>query len=421
MKVVHVNTFDAQGGASIAALRLHDALMRNNVESYMLVQDKIGDHANVTRAVENKLDRFFFSKLRTAREQLQRSKYKKRENIPYSTGGFGLDISKHPLIKEADIINLHWINMGFVSLKTLRKLSKLNKKIIWTLHDSWPFTGGCHVRYECDKYIDKCGNCPTLKSNKNTDLSRRIWSKKQKIFKISDISWVAPSIWLAGCAKNSSLLSNMDIEVIPNTLDVDIFKPIDKLLCREILNIDPEKYIICFGAVNGTDAKYKGFKYLEEAISILVNSYPELRNKLEILVFGASNGNYSSDLKGVIRFMGRLHDNYTLAIVYNAANVFVGPSLEESFGQTFSESMACGTCAVAFNQKGPVDIIDHKENGYLAKFLDSDDLANGIYWCLTNNNNNVLGMNARKKVIREYSYDVIAKKYIELYKVISNG
>ncbi len=420
MKVIHVNTFDIQGGAARAAFRLNKALNNLNVNSKILVRSKAGDDIKVKSIGDTDIQKVL-GKIRSYYKILILKPYKNRQKVPFSMAITGIDICKNKYAKTADIINLHWINSGFLSLIFFRKINKLNKPIVWTLHDMWPFTGGCHNSSGCTKYKEKCGQCPMLNSNKDRDLTRRIWKKKNKYFKNLNLTIVTCSTWLAQCAKDSSLFKDLRIEVIPNSLDVNVFKPINKEIARDILNLPQNKYFILFGAMDATTNKRKGFYYLTKALEKIKNDYPQIKDDLELLIFGAS---YSEDIKKLsikTNFLGRLNDNYSLALCYNAADIFVGPSLEEAFGLTYTEAMACGTPCVAFNYSGPKDIIEHKQNGYLAEYKSANDLAEGIYWMLEDKNRLIyLKKKARQKVLDNYTYDIVGNKYFDLYKELLN-
>ena len=258
MKILHVNTSDIQGGAARAAFRLNRALNKLKVDSKMLVQSKAGDDLNVKSVAETKIQKGL-AKIRPYYDMLPLKLYKNRQKAPFSVARTGEDICKNEYTKEADLINLHWINGGFLSLKSIKKLNQLHKPIVWTLHDMWPFTGGCHYSGGCAKYKEKCGQCPILNSSKDRDLTRRIWEKKNKYYKNLNLTIVTCSTWLAQCVKDSSLFNDLRIEVIPNSLDINVFKPIKKEIARDILNLPQNKYLILFGAMSATSDKRKGF------------------------------------------------------------------------------------------------------------------------------------------------------------------
>ncbi len=385
MKVVHINTSDMNGGAAIAAHRFHLAMLEQGVDSKMLVMSKLSDEINIETYKNGKAEEVVFSNIRKLINKIPVYRYKNRKDIIFSPANIGVDISKNKLIKDADIIHLHWIVGGYLSLKSLENILKLGKKTVWTLHDSWAFTGGCHVRYGCEKYRDECGCCHMLNSKTEKDLSRKVFLKKKKIFeKYDNLKIITPSSWLEECAENSKLLKKYSVDVIPNVLDESIFKHLDKDTAKKILNLDTGKKYICFGALNAISDAYKGWDYLKKALEILDLNNPGLKNNLELLVFGVTHSKDVEELPFKTRFLGRIYDECTLALIYNSADIFVGPSLEEAFGQTYNESIHCGTPALAFANTGSEDIIEHKINGYLAEHKNYEDLAYGIKWSLDN-------------------------------------
>ncbi|WP_018248084.1 glycosyltransferase family 4 protein [Orenia marismortui] len=404
MNVVHLSTSDINGGAAIAAHRLNLALREEGIDSKMLVMKKLSDEVNVDTAKKGKLEKLILSKLRRLKEKITLNKYKDRENPSlFSTGRYGIDISEHPYIKEADVIHLHWINGGYLSLKSLEKLGRLNKKIVWTMHDMWSFTGGCHYSSHCKKYQKECGDCPILETNKENDITRKVWRKKSKVFKGLDMKIIACSNWIGECARNSSLFEDREIVVISNVLDDNIFKSIDQDMAKEILNLKQNKKYICFGAMNSTSDPRKGWVYLKRTIELLNEENPVMKDDVELLVFGASHSDEIEELPFKTSFMGRIYDEYTLALIYNASDLFVAPSLEDNLPNTVNESLSCGTSVIAFDIGGMVDMIEDKRNGYLAEYKNIEDLARGIKWCLDNLKNVNLKSDKFKKksIIKE--------------------
>lgn len=415
MKILHLSNSGKQGGAARATFRINQALNGLGHESTMLVQNKRRDDIHVKSISKTKVQKAL-AKIRPIYDRLPLELYKDREEGPFSVARVGVNVSKDPLVRTADIVNLHWINGGFLSLKSIARLGHLNKPIVWTLHDMWPFTGGCHYSGDCDRFKENCGRCPILKSSKTNDLSRRVWKRKKKAYEGLNLTIVTPSRWLARCAGRSSLLSDVSTVVIPNCLDTTIFKPIDQGLAKEILNLPKDKSLILFGAMSATSDKRKGFRYLLEALEGLTHTASAFQDSVELVVFGASRFADIDNLPLTAHFLGRLSDDYTLALCYSAADVFVGSSLEEAFGQTLSEAMACGVPVVAFDYSGPTDIVDHEENGYLAEYRSARDLANGISWVLgSEERRSVLGERARQKVLENYSLEVVGRKYVSLY------
>lgn len=415
MKILHINKSHEKGGAAKIARRLHKGFLDLGIDSSMLVDESLNGEEKIYG-------------LTTFLDEAKHRLRKKLDNLPlrrYSSGvntfdpGFwGRILVNHPLIKQADILHFHWINAGFISIKQIKKLNELGKPIVWTLHDMWPITGGCHHARNCDKFKTHCGTCPQLFSSKEKDLSYYFFKRKLEAYS-SNIHPVAISNWMKDSIKQSKLFKNQHVSLIHNGLDINVFSPVNKAFAKQLLNIPKEKKIISFGAMNATSDPKKGFTYLIKALELVNNKYGD---DVFLLVFG-NNAPSLVDVKGSnIKFMGTIRDDYSMSLLYNASDVFVGPSLVESFGLTHLESMSCGTPVVAFNSSGPKELIDHKKNGYLADYRDTQDLAEGIKWCIEDKErNHKLGLSAREKVEQLYSLESCLDKYLSLYQSLLHG
>ncbi len=420
MKILIVNTYDIQGGAARAAFRLNQALNKLNINSKMLVQFKAGDNKNVECVAETIMQKRL-AKIRPHYDMLPLKLYKNRQKTPFSVARAGVSVYRNKLVRETDLINLHWINGGFLSLKNIRELSFLHKPLVWTLHDMWPFTGGCHSSGGCIEYENKCGQCPILNSKKDNDLSQKIWREKKKILENINLIIVTPSRWLAQCAKNSSLLKGLQVEVIPNSVDINVFKPLKKETARDILNLPQDIFLILFNTISSTNYKRKGLHYLYKAFEKLNINYSEARKGIELVVFGASHSEEIKNSPLKTNFIGRLNDDYSLALCYSAVDIFITPSLEDNLPNTIMESLSCGTPVVAFKTGGIPEMIEHKQNGYLAEYKSVGDLAQGICWMLEDKNRLTdLGEKARQKVLDNYTYNIVGNKYLKLYKELLN-
>lgn len=412
MKILHISTHDISGGAARAAYRLHTGLQDIGLQSQMLVQEKYSDDKTV---IAPKIRLFQgIAKAKLTIESLPLKLYRQKKSTPFFTQWLPDRVISKVSQINPDIINLHWISGGFMQIETF---PKLKRPLVWTLHDMWGFTGGCHVTGECDRYKVSCGACPQLNSGNEWDLSRWVWQRKVKAWKNLNLTLVSPSSWLAQCARSSSLFQNLRIEVIPHGLDTQKYRPINQHFAREALNLPQDKKLILFGAIEATSDRNKGFHLLQPALQELSKS--GWKDDLEVVIFGASQPENPPDLGFKTHYLGHLHDAISLATVYSAADVMLVPSLQESFGQTASESFACGTPVVAFNSTGLKDIVDHQQNGYLAKPYEVEDFAKGITWVLENEQRlQKLSFYARDKAEQEFTLELQARRYSALFQEI---
>lgn len=409
MKILHLSSFDIVGGAARAAYRIHQGLEMSGVDSQMLVQYKKGSDRAVS-SHEGKVQ----TRLRSSLDALPLKLYPNCEYW-FSPQWFPDTITAKVKQINPDIINLNWICSGYLRIETL---PKFNKPLIWTLQDMWAFTGGCHYSSGCDHYLESCGKCPQLQSLRENDLSRWVWARKSKAWKtIKDLTIVAPSAWMASCARSSSLFQDKSVEVIPFGLDTNRFRPLNRHFARDMLNLPQDKRLVLFGALNATSDTRKGFHLLQEALNRLHQS--DWQNQIELVIFGASSPEQPIDLGFPCHYTGHLQDDLSLQVVYAAADVMVAPSIEEAFGQTASEALACGTPVIVFRNTGLQDIVDHQENGYVTNHCDTVDLAHAINWVLDNpERHQHLCVNARTKAEREYSMEVQAQRYLSLFHKI---
>jgi glycosyltransferase involved in cell wall biosynthesis len=401
IKVVHIQKHLPTSGN--AAFRLHSALLKAGVDSSMLSlsADLCGDsrirHLNPLYQIVAFLDGKVLNYLTRKAE---------RKFGLFSFPVLGIDIAGKEQIKKADIIYLHWINGGFLNLHSIKKIAKLNKPVIFFMHDMWTITGGCHHSFQCEKYKSQCNACQIFSEHKRNDLSKIEFIRKVKLLSSFDnLYFVAPSTWLYNCAEHSKLTTNKPLFYIPNIIDNELFKPFDKAIAKQILNIDPDIKVISFGAIS-LNSPYKGFVYLKNAIEIIER---KLENKkILVLIFGSSYDKQVSDgIPFKVKFMGRLNDDFSTVLAYNASDVFISPSLADNLPTTVMESMCCGTPVVGFNVGGIPDMIQHKENGYLAKYMDAVDLANGIIFCLTHN--------IKGKLLPVFEPSNIVRMHMELF------
>lgn len=413
MNIAIASTHDSEGGAARYAYRLHRELLHQGINSDMLVRDKFKDDPSVT-GITSKLEKLK-SMITPKLDALPLLLYPNREKDLFTPGIFG-SFNPNVYHNKYDIFNIHWVAGGFQNIASIGNISK---PVVITLHDSWAFTGGCHVPFECNNFLHKCGRCPLLQSKKENDLSARRLLKKKLLWDKKNIVVVGGGSWIAENAKKSTVFQDYRIETIHPGLNLNIYKPLDKNYCREILGLNVKDKVILFGAVKSTSDKNKGFRLLILALKKLISRKLVCCN-LKLVVFGATSSS-SDDLNiGIdIQYVGKMHDDISLSVLYSAADVMIVPSIQESFGQTASESFSCGTPVVAFDTSGLKDIIDHQINGYLAKSFDTDDLAYGIEWILEDSERlDKMGKKAREKAISKFDIKNCANNYIKLFQSI---
>ena len=420
MRVLIINTSERIGGAAIAANRLMDALRNNGIQAKMLVRDKQTENITVIG-----LKKSLWSIWQFVWERIviwKANHFKQHNLFAVDIANTGTDITTYPEFKEADIIHLHWVNQGMLSLKDLKKILQSGKPIVWTMHDMWPCTGICHHARECDKYHKECHHCPYLyNGGAKKDLSHQTFKKKKELYQLSPITFITCSQWLKERAGQSALLEQHPIVHIPNPIKTNLFTPRNKVEARQKCNLPTDKKLILFGSVKITD-KRKGIDYFIESCKILAEKHPELVNNLGVAVYGKE----SEQLKSLVPFqvyaLDYISNEKELVNVYNAVDLYVTPSLEENLPNTIMEAMACGIPCVGFNVGGIPEMIDHLHNGYVADYKSAEDFANGIHWTLSESEYQSLSEEARRKVTSSYSESTIAKKYIEVYnKMIGNN
>ena len=412
IRVLSVCTSDYSGGAARAAYRIHLAVREAGIDSRMFVKSKGTADENVLPVRDFLPHNAFYrafdwarNKVKNKWQHYQWGKYPHKG--PYFMSDLrSTDIGDALRKMDYDVLHLHWVNLRFLPLDQLPK----DKPIVWTLHDSWPFCGICHVPMDCHRYETGCGCCPQLGADDQRDLSHRVWLKKQKLFEDLDLHIVAPSTWLADCARRSALFEGHDIRVIPNCLDTNTFCPGDREEACRRFGLDPGRRHILFGAMQAVEDKNKGFDYLVDALKRIG---PGLSSNTDLVVFG-TKVSLPDTIGGLtVHSLGILKDKNAIVSIYRAADATVVPSLSENLSCTIMESLSCGTPAVAFDIGGNGDLIDHQVNGYLAKEKESGDLAAGILWCLEQDN---LSASARKKVLCNYAPEVVGQEYAGLYR-----
>jgi len=412
MKVLLVSTSDIEGGAARAAYRLQQGFQTVGINSQMLVQTKASDDQAVFASSSRFSKVVTKLKLTEHTDAVVLKRYSRSSRALFSPQWVPDRVASAVTKLNSDIINLHWTCKGFLKVETV---SKFRQPIVWTLHDMWAFTGGCHYTEDCDRYTKRCGSCPQLQSDRDRDLSRWVLQRKSRAWKDLNLTIVTPSSWLAECARASSLFQNTRVEVISNGLDLRTYKPCDRTLARHWLNLRQDKKLVLFGAALLEDSR-KGFALLEQALMRLGTT--EHSDKIELVMFGSAKPSYRSlEQKFKVHYLGRFNDDVSLALVYAAVDVFVAPSIQDNLPNTVLEALSCGTPCVAFKIGGMPDLIEHQQNGYLAQPFDVDDLAQGIVWVLQNSERHQkLCDRARQKAEQDFTLERQAYQYTALFK-----
>ena len=413
MRVLIVNTSERAGGAAVAANRLMEALNNNGVKAKMLVREKVTENITVASLPHKMFSQWHFLWERWC--IFCHLHFSRKNLFGLDIANSGSDITSLPEFKEADVVHLHWVNQGMLSLNGIKKIIKSGKPIVWTMHDMWPASSICHLTLGCHHYTSGCGNCKYLPGGggKN-DLSAKVWRKKQKLYQSGNISFVTCSRWLAGEAKLSALLSGQRIHTIPNPIDTHIYHVMDKKEARFRVTLPADKRIILFIAQRATNP-YKGMNFLIEACQLMVAEHPEMKENTCVAILGGHSEELVSQLPFHAISLGYVNDDKRIVDIYNASDVFVLPSLSENLPNTIMEAMACGVPSVGFKVGGIPEMIDHKKNGYVANYRDAKDLASGIHWILAEAEPDVLQKACLAKVMHNYSQHAVALNYIEIY------
>ena len=411
MRVLLVNTSERVGGAAIAAARLTDALNRKGVDAQLLVRDKQTD-LPTTLVMPRRLRlrwAFLWERLRI----WVANRFSRRNLWAVDIANCGADITSLPAFRDADIVHLHWVNQGLLSMDQLAKILESGKPVVWTMHDMWPCTAICHHARECDRYQSHCHDCPQLMRPAPRDLSYQTFERKLHTYALSPISFVACSEWLATAARKSALLSGQHVTAIPNTYDSRLFHPADKAAVRRQLRLPERPRLLLFACQKVTNMR-KGIDLLYKALNT-----PLVRRwfgTLSIIVVGERAEVVEPHVMYWVKSMGYVCDEARMAAIYQAVDVFVTPSLEENLPNTIMEAMACGTPCVGFNVGGIPEMIDHKVNGYVARYQDAGDLAVGIDYVLSDDNRHRLSIAAADKAANTWNEDAVVHQYTQLYE-----
>lgn len=429
MKILHINTY-YPGGAATSCLRLHEALLSQNIDSNLLLESSNVQLPQSVLFKETKQvpvkNKIYYKAQKVLQEfkiklpdvvDKEKIIIKKQQELltewdsKYELFSFPSsvrDLTTQSIYQQADIIHFHWVSR-FLDWGSFFKKNK--KPVVWTLHDMNPFTGGCHYDLDCGKFTTDCSYCPQLPSEQSASLAAL--NLEQKLSSISQVEMdklhiVAPSRWLLDRSKSSRLFQKYNHHHIPYSLDTDVFKLHDRKTARDLLKIPLDKTVILFVADN--------LKNYRKGYHLLLDSLQFIQNKEQIVLCTVGNSDNQANSGGILTCnLGKITDERIMSLAYNAANVFVTPSIADNLPNTILESICCGTPVIGFNIGGIPDMVENELNGYLCEEVSVANLAEKINLFLRN----VVKFSREtisQSAIQKYSHKVQADSYVKLYK-----
>lgn len=410
MKILYLSYSDIRGGASIGAYRLHQGFLNNQIKSNLVVHKKFSDdftvfgpHTNFKKIVNYLKPQFIKIVLKTQ---------KHRNKVDHSINLLPSNLHKFINKSDADIVILHWVGAEMISIA---EIGKITKPLVWRLADQWAFCGAEHYTLPGQDVRYREGYTKQNKSegDKGLDIDKWTWKRKVKHWLNKDMTIVTGSKWLADCARVSYLHRNKKIEVIPSGINTNVYKPIDKQIARDILNLPQDRKLILFGSMSASSDPRKGFHLLQPALQKLTE---KSNIDMAAVVFGASRPQQAPDFQMPCFYLSILQDDWSLALAYSAADVFVLPTMQDNLPYTVIEAMCCQTPCVSFEIGGLPEMIDHMENGYLAPPFDTEALAEGLQLILEKDQlRQNMSIQCREKALQEYDVNVQVSRYMNLF------
>lgn len=408
MHVVHVSTYDLYGGAGKAAFRLHTALEATGVRSTMLVRRKDSTRADVQQPGGRAMQAWLRLERRSDRLPLA---FEGAAARGFSVGWVPDGLAAHLRALQPDVVHLHWVTDGFFRIETL---ADINVPVVWTIHDMWSFTGGCHYAGACEGFTRQCGQCPLLGGRQERDLSRTGWTRRRRVLAEKKVSFVSPSLWLAGQARRSSLLRETEVRVVANGIDTALFAPRDRRAMRQRWRLPLDKLLVLAGSAQLRDNPRKGFPDFLQSLGILRGRADAAA--VEVVLFGGEAPSQAELAGFKVHYLGMIPDEEAMASVYATADIFVAPSLEDNLPNTVIEAMAAGVPVVAYNAGGIPEIVDDGVNGLLAAVGQPQQLASALGRMISDADfRNRCGPRAREKVLRAFAKEDFARAYGQLY------
>lgn len=416
MKILHLSTSDATGGAAIAAHRLMQAQQTLGLDARMLVAERQTSDASVAGIKPALL--WHMAKLGERLEIVAHNR-SRRGMWSVDTASLGTRAWKSHLLKDADILHLHWINQGFLSLGALQHIFDLGKPVVWTLHDMWPLTAICHHAQDCTLYLHACASCPLLQRPAPDDLSHKVFLKKQGLYAHAPLTLVACSDWLAAKARESALTGHLRVESITNPIDTAFFQPGSQAEARRALGLPEDMALILFVAQKATNPA-KGLAYLLAALAQLFAEGSVNKDKVGVVIAGLEADRAASMLPCKAFPMGYISDPHTTRLLYQACTLLAMPTLMDNLPNTIAEAACAALPTVGFHVGGLPQMIVHGQTGLLARLQDTADLARQLRTALCEAPLEEWGRAAREKALQMYGAERVAQRYLNLYNELLN-
>lgn len=421
MKIAIINKSDSTGGAAVVSFRLMEALRRAGEDARMVVVEKLTDSPFVIQAAGKRRAMIPF-----VEERLKifiANGFNRDTLFKIDTASDGLNLLSIPFVREADVVMLNWVNQGMLSLRGIERMAKSGKRLIWTMHDMWCFTGVCHHSGECDRFETVCDFCPLLKGAIYKKLALHTQNRKKRLYSEVNIDFVAVSNWLADRGVRSSLFDGKKPTVIPNAFNFDNESDIKQI--EENKANENREIKILFGAAR-LDDTVKGLPRLIEATKFLAAEFPEESTHLRLVTFGEyKNPEAFAGVALQHTHLGRISGKENLKKIYREGDIVVSSSLYETLPGTLVEGQVFGAVPVAFPRGGQGDIIDHLSTGYLAPWSDDiresgANLATGIIWAYNQAKEPVKFNNICRRMyesaFERFNEEGVAARYLELIR-----
>jgi len=418
MNILMLNTSQGGGGAALASSRLAVALRKSGHEVERMVMLASGHEPGTVTPWGHSRPKYWLCRRHFLAERLAifaRLGFRRKHLWEVDTASAGVDICGSEAFHRADVVHLHWVNQGFLSLASIKKILDSGKPVVWTMHDLWPVTALCHYAGDCRRFVSGCHDCPLLPRLSHADTARNVYEKKKQAYRGHRIHFVGCSRWIAAEAGESLLARDAAVTSIPNPIDTEAFSPGSRDDARLHFSLPADKRLLLWAAQKVTDER-KGLHHLLHALEIIKQRHPDEARTMGVIILGGRADEVARLFPVATYPLGFLSGESEIVAAYRAADAFVLPSTEDNLPNTIMEAMACGIPQIGFSVGGVPEMIAHRHTGYVARLRDEADLAEGIRHVLYADAARDYGMAAREKACRYYAEDVVARKFTELYK-----